>query len=215
MFFDQKGNPLAGWRGQTMSLYVLYRDRLSVFAHVSNEYGTTRNTMSYFYKRKVLLWLAISSFIYIFGCAPLQVKDGVFFPPHEKYTVSIPGKGWEPMRVDGEDIALWHEQHGAMIAIMSSKIENEGFSLETLRRHLFLGMTGKKIISKESVSVNSQSALHTIAEGEVDNNKLKIDSYIIKAGDTVYDMVYWAPAVSFDSVKADFENMVQAFYLKN
>jgi len=167
--------------------------------------------MSYFCHKKAILWLAILSSIYMLGCATIKIKEGVFFPPHEKYTVSIPGKGWEPIRVGKEDMALWHKQYHATIAIISSDIENKGFSLEMLNRHLFLGMTGKKIVSKESVLVDNQKALHTIVEGEMDNCKLKIDSYVIKVGDKVYDLVYWAPADSFDSVKGDFENMAKTF----
>lgn len=171
--------------------------------------------LSCFSIKKAIPWLSISSVLYVCGCATLKIKDGVFFPPHEKYTVSIPGNEWEQVKAGKEDIALWHRQYYAMIAIISSDMEHKGFSLEMLNRHLFLGMTGKKIILKEPVLVGNQKALHTILEGEMDNNKLKIDSYVIKVGDKVYDLVYWAPAVSFDSAKGDFENMVQTFQLKN
>ncbi|MFN3531311.1 MAG: hypothetical protein ACK41Q_02195 [Candidatus Brocadia sp.] len=167
--------------------------------------------MSCFSIKKAILCVSISSLLYTLGCSTVRIREGVFFPPHEKYTISIPGKGWEPIRVGKEDMALWHRQYHSMIAIISSEIENKEFSLEMLNRHLFLGMTGKKIISKEFVLVDNQSALHTILEGEMDSNKLKIDSYVIKVGDKVYDLVCWAPADSFDPVKDDFENMVRTF----
>ena len=167
--------------------------------------------MHYFQIKYVVCWLGILCFILMLGCAPLQIKEGVFSPPHEKYTVTMPGKGWEPIKIGKEDVALWHKQYHAMIAVISSDIENKGFSLETLNRHLFIGMTGKKIVSKESVLVGNQKALHTIVEGEMDNCKLKIDSYVIKVGDKVYDLVCWAPSDSFSSVQGDFESMVRNF----
>lgn len=167
--------------------------------------------MCSFRNKKVIRWLAISSFIYMFGCSTIKIKEGVFFPLHEKYTVNMPGKGWEPVKVGKEDIALWHKQHHAMITVISSDIENKGFSLEMLNRHLFIGIDDRKIISKENVLVDNQSALHTVLEGEMDNNKLKIDSYVIRVGDKVYDLVYWAPSDSFDKVKGDFENMIRSF----
>lgn len=167
----------------------------------------------YFRNKKVLPWLAISSFIYMLGCAPLQIKEGIFSPPYKNYTITLPetGKGWEPIRVDKEDVALWHKQHKAMIAVISSDIENKKLSPEMLNRHLFLEMSGKKIISKESVLVDNQSALHTILEGEMDNCGLKIDAYIIRIGDTVYDLICWAPRDSFDYIQDDFENLVRSF----
>lgn len=167
--------------------------------------------VSRFSMKKIIFWFSISSLLSISGCATLKIEEGVFFPPHERYTVSIPASGWEPIRVGKEDMALWHKQHDAMIAVISSTIENKGFSLETLNRHLFLGVTGKKILSKESVFVDNQHALHTILEGEMDNNTLKIDSYVITVGDMVYDLVYWTPPDSFDAVKGDFEHMVRTF----
>ena len=167
--------------------------------------------MHYFQIKYVVCWLGIPCFILALGCAPLQVKDGTLSPPHKNYTVNIPGKGWELVKAGKEDVALWHKQYHAMIAVISSDIENKGFSLETLNRHLFIGMTGKKIVSKESVLVDNQKALHTIVESEMDNCKLKIDSYVIKVGDKVYDLVCWSSIDMFNHVQTDFESMVRNF----
>ena len=167
--------------------------------------------MHYFQIKYVIRWLGVPCFVLTLGCAPLQVKDGTLSPPHKNYTVTIPGKGWELVKAGKEDVALWHKQYHAMIAVISSDIENKGFSLETLNRHLFIGMTGKKIVSKESVLVDNQKALHTIVESEMDNCKLKIDSYVIKVGDKVYDLVCWSSIDMFNHVQTDFESMVRNF----
>ena len=171
--------------------------------------------MRYFQnKYYIIRWAGILSFIYIvhvFGCAPLQIKEGVFSPPHEKYTVNMLGKGWEPIKVGKEDMALWHKQYHATITIISSDIENKKVSLKMLNNQLFIGMKNKKILSNEPMLVDNQKALHTIVESEMDNCKLKIDSYVIEVGDKVYDLVYWSPSHSFSSVQGDFENMVKTF----
>lgn len=166
-----------------------------------------------FCNKKVIPWLSISSFIFMIGCAPLQIKKGIFSPPNKNYTIALPGigKGWEPIRVDKEDIALWHKQHKATIAVISSDIENKKLSLEMLNRHLFLGMTNKKIVSKDTVLVDKRSALHAILEGEMNTCPLKINSYVIKMGDKVYDLICWAPRDSFDYIQGDFENLVRSF----
>ena len=171
--------------------------------------------MHYFQIKYVIRWLGVPCFVLMLGCAPLQVKDGILSPPHKNYTVTIPGKGWELVKAGKEDVALWHKQYHAMIAVISSDIENKGFSLETLNRHLFIGMTGKKIVSKESVLVDNQKALHTIVESEMDNCKLKIDSYVIKVGDKVYDLICWAPSDSFDYVREDFKSIVKSLKFLN
>ncbi|TVM04391.1 MAG: hypothetical protein CV087_00405 [Candidatus Brocadia sp. WS118] len=169
--------------------------------------------MWYFRNKKVILWLSVSSLLYTSGCTTVKIKEGVFSPRDKNYVIKIPGteKGWEPIQADKEDIALWHKQYKAMIAIISSDIENKGFSLEMLNRHLFLGVAGKKVVSKDSVLVDNQRALRMVLEGEMDNCRLKIDSYVIRIGDKVYDLVCWAPSGSFDHIQGDFENMVMTF----
>lgn len=178
--------------------------------------------LSYFRNKQLIYWLGTLSFAFIItdflGCATTKIEQGAFSPREKDYRIKVPGvaKGWEPIQADKEDIALWHKQYKAMIAVISSDIENKGFSLEILQRHLFLGMADKQIVVKESALVDNQSALHTILEGKMDNNKLKIDSYVIKVRERVYDLVCWAPTDSFDKVKGDFENMIRSFqYLKD
>jgi len=73
----------------------------------------------------------------------------------------------------------------------------------------------KEIVSKESVLVDNQKALHTIVEGEMDNHKFKVDSYVIKFGNKVYDLLYWAPSDSFDYVREDFKSIVKSFKFLN
>ena len=98
-----------------------------------------------------------------------------------------------------------------MIAFISSDRENKKVSLKMLNNQLFIGMKNKKILLNEPMLVDNQKALHTIVESEMDNCKLKIDSYVIKMGDKVYDLVCWAPSDSFSFVQGDFEKMVRSF----
>ena len=65
-------------------------------------------------------------FLLMLSCAQLQVKDGVLSPPHKNYTVNIPGKGWEMIKVGKDDIALWHKQHHAMIRLYLQQHRKQG-----------------------------------------------------------------------------------------
>ncbi|HHT9124182.1 MAG TPA: hypothetical protein ACFYEF_15070 [Candidatus Wunengus sp. YC63] len=171
--------------------------------------------MYYFQIKYVIRWLGVPCFILMLGCAQLQVKDGILSPPHKNYTVNIPGKGWEIIRVSKEDIALWHKRYHAMIAFISSNIENKALSLEMLNSQLFIGMKEKKVLRKESVIVDNQEAMHTILICEIDNHTLKVESYVIEFENQVYDLVYWAPPDSFDYVREDFKSIVKSFKFLN
>ena len=167
--------------------------------------------MHYFQLKHILRWLGISCFIFMLGCAQLQVKEGILSPPYKNYTVNIPGKGWEMIKVGKEDIALWHKRHHAMIAFISSDIENKALSLEMLNSQLFIGMKEKKVLRKESVIVDNQRAMHTILTCEIDNHKLKVESYVIEFENKVYDLISWAPADLFDYAQNDFINLINSF----
>lgn len=171
--------------------------------------------MHHFQIKHVIRWLGIPCFILMLGCAPLQVKDGILSPPHKNYTVNSPGKGWEMIKVGKEDLAFRHKQSHAMIAFISSNIEKKKVSLKMLNNQLFIGMKNKKILLNEPMLVDNQQAMHTICVCEIDNHKFKVDTYVIKFENKVYDLVYWAPANSFDYVREDFENIIKSFKFSN
>ena len=171
--------------------------------------------MHYFQIKYVIRWLGVPCFVLTLGCAPLQVKDGILSPPHKNYTVTIPGKGWELVKAGKEDVALWHKQYHAMIAFISSDIENKKVSLKMLNNQLFIGMKNKKILLNEPVLVDNQKTLHTILMCEIDNHKLTVEFYVIKFGNKVYDLVSWAPPDLFDYIRKDFENIIKSFKFSN
>ena len=173
--------------------------------------------MRCFRNKNIIRWLDICGFIYpisilyVLGCAPLSIKEGAFSPSHKNYTIRLPEKGWEPIKRGKEDISFRHKQYQATIAIISSDIEHTSYSLEMLSSQLFIGMKDKKILLKETALVDNQSAMHTIVVGEMENCMLKINSYVIRKEDRVYDLVYWAPSDSFDRALGDFEDFVRSF----
>ncbi|HLE86105.1 MAG TPA: hypothetical protein VI727_00410 [Candidatus Brocadiaceae bacterium] len=172
--------------------------------------------MSYFQtKHYVIRLMGILYSLLILGCAQLQVKDGTLSPPHKNYTANIPDKGWALVKACKEDMALWHKQSHAMIAFISSDIENKKYSLEMLNSQLFIGMKNKKILLNEPILVDNQKAMHTILVCEIDNHKFKVESYVIKFGNKVYDLVSWAPPDLFDYIRKDFENIIKSFKFLN
>ena len=171
--------------------------------------------MHYFQIKYVIRWLGVPCFILTLGCAQLQVKDGTLSPPHKNYTANIPDKGWELVKAGKEDMALWYKQSHAMIAFISSDIENKKVSLKMLNNQLFIGMKNKKILLNEPMLVDNQKAMHTILMCEIDNHKLTVESYVIKFENKVYDLVYWSPVNSFDYVREDFKSIVKSFKFLN
>lgn len=149
--------------------------------------------------------------VYHVNCTSFQVKEGTFLPHHGQYTLDIPGRDWDISQLNNEEITLQHKGSQATIALVSSNLESEKAPLESLSERLFIGIKDKKVLLKEIVPVSGRQAMHTILEFRVNKQKLKMDSYIIRAGKTVFDLVFWAPHNAFDNNQSDFKTMVQSF----
>ncbi|MDR4506688.1 MAG: hypothetical protein MRJ65_00385 [Candidatus Brocadiaceae bacterium] len=168
--------------------------------------------MYYFRIKSIFLWSSLLSFVLSANCAnTIITKENYFLPPHQKYLVHIPNKGWEQIQIDKEDVSLRHKQSHATITILSSVIEHEKLTLEVLNTQLFLGIKDKKVLLKLPAVVNNRTAMHTMLTGKIDTYTIKIDSYIVTEGKTVYDLVYWAPEEVFDSTHSTFEEIIQTF----
>ena len=50
----------------------------------------------------------------------------------------MPANGWEPIKLDKGDLVLWHKQHHAMIAFISTNVDDKEVSLEMLNSQLLL-----------------------------------------------------------------------------
>jgi len=171
--------------------------------------------LNYFQNKNISFRLSISGFVCLImfssGCTQLQVKEGVFSPSHKEYTLNMPGGNWTLFKVGKEDFALWNKQSNAMIALITSNFENKKISLEMLNNQLFIGMKNKEVIFKEPIKIDNKEAIHTSITCEMDNYKFKIDSYVVKAKNRVYDLVYWSPCDSFDLALGDFVDMIKSF----
>ncbi|HHT9111308.1 MAG TPA: hypothetical protein ACFYDZ_09150 [Candidatus Brocadiaceae bacterium] len=172
--------------------------------------------MSCFKKKDILQWLGVSGILLsvLGGCAQWSSGKRTISPLYKKYTLTVTGNGWEPVKAGKEDMALWNKQSHAMMAFITSDLENKKYTLEILNTQLFIGLKGKKILSMEPVTIGNQKAMHTILTGEMDNQHVKIDSYVIRTKDHVYDLLYWSPSDSFEDVRSDFENAVKSFKLR-
>lgn len=173
--------------------------------------------MSCFKKKALLQWIGVAGILLIVlgGCAQWSAGKRTISPLNKKYTLSITGNGWEPMKAGKEDMALWHKQSHAMMAFITSDVKSKKYTLEILNTQFFIGLKGKKILLKEQVTIDNQKAIHSILVADVDNQPLKIDSYVIQAKGHIYDLVYWAPSALFDNVRSDFVDAVKSFKFRD
>ena len=156
--------------------------------------------------------IILSCLLIIFhGCSSVQTVDDNYLNLHSSHIIALPGKPWEVVKIDSEDLAMQHQKSNAMFAIFSHPAANSKIELERLYKQLFIGIKKKHIVNRQHNYINNQRFLHTILEGELDNHKIKISAYIICTENFVYDIVYWSTPDAFDLSLKDFERAIKSF----
>ncbi len=160
-------------------------------------------------------WIIMFFLLVINSCQSKQIIDNRFLNPENHYKITLPGKPWEKIKIDKEDIAMRNSDNNAMFAVISHPANTDKTTLDTLYRLLFIGIKKENIINKHYVYVNNRKALNIVFEGELDGFRIKISAYIINADNLVHDVVYWSLPESFDDSSGDFERVVESFEFIN
>ena len=148
------------------------------------------------------------------GCQSLPEEE--FVRPEVQtlrtYQVTLPASGWKPLEVEGADVAMKHEVSPVAFAIFTpSRMKKEGLPLEVLSIQLLIEIKGKKIISRERLTIGGQPALKTLLEGKLEGERVEVESYVLTRGDLVYDIVYWGRPGEFQVHHEDFQRVVESF----
>jgi hypothetical protein len=150
------------------------------------------------------------------GCAGRRVHDGVYRSPHG-FRVSVPGPMWK--LVDGSRAELeLRRADGAtgMLAHATCRPETVRRDFSLLERHLLLGLRDRATLEDDETDVGGRRAVHLVIEGRArdGDERMRIESYMLKDAHCVYDLLYVAPADEFDGGRADFRRFVQSFAME-
>jgi hypothetical protein len=102
-----------------------------------------------------------------------------------------------------------------MYATASCKGTAADRTLPILGRHLFIGLRDRRVLAQGLVALDGRQADHAVVEGRAGEEApvVRIEAYVLKAGDCVYDLVYVAPPEAFPAWQPDFRAFVESFAL--
>jgi hypothetical protein len=82
-----------------------------------------------------------------------------------------------------------------------------------LERHLLLGLRERETLEENETSLAGRPGVHMLVEGRMRDSteRVRIESYTLKDGRCVYDLLYAAPPDTFESSREDFGRFVQSF----
>ena len=159
------------------------------------------------------LALALGAVIAFTGCAGRRIENGVY-RSDKGYRLTLPGPDWSVAADSKADLELRHQDGlAAMLANAECDDRAKSRSAGVLLGQLLIGVHDRATIEQNEVSLNGRQALHRVLDGRVaaDGAPTRIEAYVLKEQDCVYDFAYAAPPASFEAWRADFRRFVESF----
>ena len=163
--------------------------------------------------RRAALVAAAALTVVLAGCAGRRIQDGVYHS-ERGFRVALPGVAWSVVNGSRADLELRRGDGGAgMLAHATCGPETLHRSRGVLERHLLLGFRVSATLEEGEADVGGRRAAHRVVEGRARDGeeRMRIESYVLKDARCVYDLLYAAAPGAFDAGRADFARFVQSF----
>ena len=130
------------------------------------------------------------------------------------FRVAVPGPGWDVTTASDTELTLRHR--GARAGILANAdcgAASARGDLEALARRLFVGFHGRAILERDAAAVGGLPARHAVMEAQVtgDDDRMRVEAYVVKDERCVYDLVYVAPVAAAPGPRDDFQRFVDSF----
>lgn len=150
------------------------------------------------------------------GCATRLAPDGVY-RSSKGYRVTLPGPDWRVVRESHADLELRHGQAPAgMVVNASCEASLADRPVDTLRREILAGFSGRRVQVHDAVRVSGREAAHMIVDGQDGRppGPVRVELIVLKGDRCVYDLLYAAPPADFARWQGAFERLVGTFALE-
>jgi hypothetical protein len=152
------------------------------------------------------VWLALLGLLALLpACAGGRVVDGVYRDAGNRYTVRLPAAEWIPRPVEGTVLAFRSPDGRAAIGLAVECRTPERGELPWVSRHLFWGLTDRKILERAAVSLQGAEGFRSRLTARLDGEVVAIDGVTVRRGGCLYDFAYVAPPAGFEQGRAVFE----------
>ena len=155
----------------------------------------------------------LPAIVLLSGCAVKRVDNGVYHAS-KGYRVEIPGGQWTQVDESPADLELRHRSSPAgMAASATCEASTTRRPTRALARQLFIGIRERRVIESGEVEIAGRSAVHTVVDGQLEGSedRVRIETLVLKDDRCVYDFMYVAPPATFGELRADFARFVESF----
>jgi len=159
----------------------------------------------------VALMAAVSA-----GCAGRRLHDGVYRSEHG-FRVTIPGPAWRVIDGSRAELELRRSDGAAgMLAHATCRPDLARRDVGVLERHLLLGLRDRATLEDDEIAIDGRPAAHRVLDGRSRDGeeRVRVESYMLKHGGCVYDLLYVGSPDAFDDGRGDFSRFVKSFALE-
>ncbi|HEV8584269.1 MAG TPA: hypothetical protein VGT02_04810 [Methylomirabilota bacterium] len=166
--------------------------------------------------RRAALVTAVACSVVLAGCAGRHLRDGVYRSEHG-FRVTVPGPGWQVVNGSRAELELRRaDGAGGMLAHATCRPDAARRDYGLLERHLLLGLRDRATLEADETDLAGRRAAHRVVEGRPRDGeeRMRIESFMLKDDRCVYDLLYVAPAATFDGGREDFRRFVSSFVME-
>jgi hypothetical protein len=163
-------------------------------------------------RRAALVVTAVAVAVLV-GCAGRRLQQGVYRSEHG-FRVTVPGPAWKVVNSSRAELELRRSDGAAgMLAHATCRPDTARRDFGLLERHLLLGLRDRATLEEGVADVGGRRAAHLVVEGRPrdGDERMRIESYVLKSTRCVYDLLYVAAPEDFDGGRGDFSRFVQSF----
>jgi hypothetical protein len=146
------------------------------------------------------------------GCsAASHIENGVFYSS-KGYQVSLPTQGWAVKPGGAAELELQRpDPPGGMLVDATCDDKTAGRPLTVLARHLTFGLKDRVLQDSGPLTLAGRPAERAVVRGSIDGEPVGVEAVVVKGERCVYDLLYVAPAASFETGRGDFQAFVESF----
>jgi hypothetical protein len=130
------------------------------------------------------------------------------------YTVTVPAPTWAPVTNGRADLELRQAEAGAgMVVNASCDPQTSRRPLDVLTRHLLFGLRDRVVEQEDTEPLDGRAASHAVVEGRLGagSERIRVELYVLKDTQCVFDFLYTAPPDRFEQFRPDFQKLVDSF----
>lgn len=150
-----------------------------------------------------LLWTA--------ACATGSVRDGTYRDAQDRFSVRLPPARWRPASLEGATLAFRAPDLDAGMGLRADCSNPEPGPLPWVARHLFFGLTDKRVDASEQTTRADASLVRTRLHARLDGRPVEVDAVTVRSASCLYDFMYVAPPDRFEEGRPDFDAFVRSW----